>query len=284
MDRKQINLWNWLLAQETESKIECPPDLHISIEAFEAELKKQLEGKRLPVKVGIYQVNWTDIGIEKTRILVERIDGDSLLDIICYVIGIDYEGVFTFVAEKVYLKPPQLPELPDLPDPPREKKELWAKPDPSISIYLFVLGAFFVLVGILNLVGTLSIVNFLVFCLIGIAVLCGSFLTFRWYGAQSQEWQRHQHEIEKWNREVQQARKEAEAARDKTLTRWIETVAQIARLTKVDNTPGRFTQSVSSTVNQTIKDLFKGEGERTEKDRIRELEEELEKRKKEGFR
>jgi len=283
MSLKQIILWSWLTIRESKSEIFCPPDLQVTNEEFAAELAARIRANRLPAKAELFEVDWDDAGIKQQRILIRHTGG---ADVVRLLVGVDQIGAFSYVEEKVFMKPPPLPPI----TKPREKKTFTReKPTRTGSVLGGLAGISVMLLGIGSLTeaGASSSLFGLVGTLVGTFLLIAAVRAYRRSSKAIEEWQKEYHETQEWNRQAEEEQK-AWNAWEEDMDAWYEDVLEAVHLSRTNDVEGRFTLAVSSTVRQVIKTLFEDRQaelrERIEKERTqKEIEEELEKRKQEGF-
>ena len=235
---KQMTLWSWLTKHETKKEFLCPPELQVSNEDLAKALAQQIQMNRLPAKVDLSEVNWDDTNTKQLRVVVRYMGNDTTTDIVRFLVGVDQMGNFSYVEEKIYLKPPDLPAV------PRKKKENnWASSND--------LGCLFILL--------IFVIPFIL-------------------------WAIEEKKVRDWNKEAELEK----AAWDAAWEKWQKETLTAAYLAKTDDVFGRFTQAMSSTVEQVLQVLFLDKAaelrrqtatEQTQAD----IEKELERRKAELF-
>ena len=183
-------------------------------------------------------MNWDDTNTKQLRVVVRYMGNDTTTDIVRFLVGVDQMGNFSYVEEKIYLKPPDLPAV------PRKKKENnWASSND--------LGCLFILL--------IFVIPFIL-------------------------WAIEEKKVRDWNKEAELEK----AAWDAAWEKWQKETLTAAYLAKTDDVFGRFTQAMSSTVEQVLQVLFLDKAaelrrqtatEQTQAD----IEKELERRKAELF-
>jgi len=264
VEKKTITLWSWLTKREAKNEIACPPDLHVDNEQFAEALAKQVETNRLPAEVVLCEVDWDDTNTKQTRILVRHTGEGASTDIVQFLVGVDQMGNFTYVEEKLYLRPPELPTT------PRDQKS--GGMDTALAVALGVGGLIGIMIGLAGADdGTGAS---LACCAFPGAIAIGVAL---WQGKERSK-------VNQWNEEARTEK----GAWDRVWKSWNSEVLEAAYLASTNDVFGRFALALSSTVKQVIKTLFEDHQaelrSRTEQEKTqKEIEEEMEKRRNEAF-
>jgi hypothetical protein len=129
MDRVQkVALWTWMTIRTVKTEILCPPQVHVDTEQFALELGKQIEVNRLPAAAVLCDVDWEDTDARQRRILIRYSGTSAMADLVQILVGVDQMGNFTYVEERVCLKPPKLPKKPVKKKPTLRSRLLWGDP------------------------------------------------------------------------------------------------------------------------------------------------------------
>jgi hypothetical protein len=276
MALKQISLWSWLTVKEIKTEIFCPPDLEVTNEELAQEIAARIKANRLPAVAELCEVYWDGTDTKQQRTLV-RHTGD--LDVIQFIVGVDQMGAFSYVEEKVILKPPPEPPAREL----RQKKQFTEERPSEVGVgRLALVGILIITISFVAI--SRSIIVFLAVAGFGALLIALAFKASSSSDKAIAEWDRKLKETQEWNQRIE----EEQSNWDNALESWYEDVLKGAHLSRTDDVTGRFTLAVSSTVRQVVKALFEDRQaelrERTEKERTqKEIEEELERRKQEGF-
>lgn len=266
---KNVKLWSWLIKKEIKNEIYCPTPLNVTINEFKEALEKKIVQNNLPAKVSLCEVNWDDTNTKQTRILVTYTGKESMVNIMEYLVGMDNMGNFSYVEEKVIIKPPELPQKSE---EPRNKKAL---PDYPRKFHFSRL--------LFGFIGGI-ILGMFADALFYISIFIGIILTFNYrYTQESIDYE----EVKNWNRKSDEEEKNKIKTiknRKRLLKKWQEDNFYTAYLATTNDIFGRFNLAISSTVKQVIKELFtdKNAEIRNTIEQLKtqkELEEELEKRK-----
>ncbi|MDM8528299.1 hypothetical protein QUF58_08795 [Anaerolineales bacterium HSG24] len=283
MTTKQISLWSWLIRWSRPRKAFWPPeleDLNVTLDEFAEKLSKQISANELPATVELCEVRWDEDDTTQPRIAVEYTGDDNSLDVIQYLIGVNKMGRFTYVDETVCFKPPVLPKSTARPkdiEKPIPVKTAFAKP-------LIFVGWILIGWGVLSLlINTAGGEIAAVMLTIPLCGLPGFILVAIGTNLKNS----HETTMTEWNIQHQQIYT-VQKTWDDTVSHWLQAVDQTNYLSRTDDIPGRFIQSVSDTVEQVVKTLFEDrqaivEKQKGEERTRQEIEAELEKRRQEGF-
>lgn len=113
MKTKQIALWSWLTTSEAKTEILCPPDVRVDNAQFAEELARNVKANLVPAEVSLCEVTWDDTARKQLRILARYTGKQASSDVVQFLVGVEHLGNFAYVEEKVYLRPPRLPAIPE---------------------------------------------------------------------------------------------------------------------------------------------------------------------------
>ena len=277
MDTSVQKLWNQLITHETKKGFLCQTGSQISQEDFNACLQKMLNENGIPATSIIQKVEWEGGGKILDKILINCSDDNPELTPLCYVVGIDRLGNFTFVEEKVCFLPPVLPPM------PRKLRE--AKDPGNNPSMLWILGLLLIGIGVIAAAsagdGSDGAFGFM-FCLgtPGLILLLWGLSASSSWQEKSQRWQ----EAQSWNETVREEQSDWDGAWKK----WKGNVIRTLKASESDDIVGRYLAALTETVKQVIKSLFEDRNaelkEKTEKTKTqKEVEEAINARMKEAL-
>ncbi|MDM8528297.1 hypothetical protein QUF58_08785 [Anaerolineales bacterium HSG24] len=293
------------------------------MEDFYKALTAQLKANQMPATCELCHVTWADVGHTQTLIVVKRTGSEPLTNMVWFLVSLSHEGLFTFVEENVYIKPPVIPGLPALPEKPKGKKKRQpvppappAPPTPTAPVIVPIMIVVIIFSGFFCS-STYSSDTQILIIMASIFVSIFAIIGFFWvqseqkndsYQPPEQEVNAYlqavsdhkiaQKEVQIWNQQVDEERRiwqvandhriKVLAERDTIVKQWYIDAIEASRLANTDKVFQRFTVSVSKTVKQVIKTLFEDQQakleEREKNERTQqEIEAELEKRRQEGF-
>lgn len=113
MKIQKIALWSWLTKSEAKTEILCPSDLRVDNALFAEELARNVKANLVPAEVSLCQVTWDDSDRKQVRILARYTGKQASSDVVQFLVGVEHLGNFAYVEEKVYLRPPRLPAIPE---------------------------------------------------------------------------------------------------------------------------------------------------------------------------
>jgi hypothetical protein len=215
-----LKLWTWLLKSDTKIEIYCPEDLKVTIEDFTKALQERIEKDSVPAKASLCQINWEDAKSKQVVILLKPTDSDIDKNVFNFLITLDTVGNYTYIDEKIYIKPHKIPSFPD-------KK----KHEPDVTWKSLALGIFFIILGI-----TWNICFF-----------PGIYLIF-WHFARK----KHLGEAKETNKKASDTPEKIA----KSWEEWEKNTLDTAYYSANNSKFGKLNQAMSSTVIQVIKALF----------------------------
>ena len=253
MEAKPKHFSTHLIRSDAKTEIFLPIDTYIQItlEEFYEALSVLTVRNRLPAAVKLSEVNWDQYTNPQKRIVVYH--ENTEFRTLQLVIGLQNVGNFYYIEERLcYDLPDQLPPVPskrivEEPINPEENKEI------GKHIFEWFLWTF-------------TAIGFYVY-------------PIYWYRKYKEDVKNYPSKLEQWK---------LTKAFDQALTDWINEIIEADNKSRADDEIGRFFSALSSTVNQVIEKLFVERNaelrERKEKQLSQqELNEELERRRREGF-
>lgn len=135
--------------------------LELSEEEFGIALQRKLDANHVPSRVERTEIKWDDSGVTQRRLIIHP---RGLREVpMCYSVGLNRIGNFTFIEERTYIKPPELPSKPEKYKdiPPSDMKAaliglaiavgglLLVEMLPFLGIVMFVIGVIFVASAVL---------------------------------------------------------------------------------------------------------------------------------------
>lgn len=234
------------------TSIYTPPgiDIQVSIDEFYEALKTQAALNELPAIIELEDVCWDEYNTPQKQIVIYH-DKNELRPV-QIVVGLENVGRYYYVEERVcYALPTELPPMP--------KERITSEPkNDSILTYVIVLGlsAILILTIFIPLIALIWVIQD--------------------YDKQTKLFPQ---KVEQWK---------LTKNFDQAIAGWINRIVEIDNRSRSDDELGRFVAALQSTVGQVVEQLFI-EKHAQLKDRIekelsqKELNQELERRRNEGF-
>ena len=227
MSGNTVKLWQSLGNSKSTNTIYTEDIADISEETFGLALQEKLDSNYIPARVERTRVEWEEAGISQKRLVIHSTDVKN--SPMCFLVGLDRIGKYTFIEEKTVIYPPNLPSAPGtrVPVPATSTKQVLI----GIGIFLAAIALFAahqVPFALLAIVASL--------CVIGLYIhACGDAA-----------------EAEAHNSNVTRE----EEAWERAWSDWENTKLMVAYLADTDDKIGRMHIAYSETIAQVTKELF----------------------------
>lgn len=223
---KPQKLWVDLANKITRVTYYSDDILDISEEQFGIALQHKLDANHVPSRVEKTQIKWDNSGVTQQRLIIHpTMLKDSPM---CFSVGLNRIGNFTFIEERTYIKPPELPTTPGM-----------TRSVPIVEVKSLLLGAAIFCCGFPLF--PLSIVLGLIALVVG-AILVANFFASRGEARDAKE----------YNKEVEKDT----IAWEKAWDEWESKYFSVSYLANTDDVMGRLHQAFHDSIEQVSKELF----------------------------
>ncbi len=232
-----MKLWQVLGNSRTQQSYYTEDISEVSEREFGLALQKKLDSNGVSGRVERTTIRWDESGVTQQRLVIRPLGIKN--SPMCFFVGLDRVGKFTFIEEKTVIKPPELPATPQ-----KEQPEI--KPD---SKTLFI-GIGIAIAG-LALIGTMLPIA-LIALVVGIVMI----ITFANANTQYNDAKEH-------NKKV----KEDTAAWLKAWEEWENNVFMVSYLSDTNDVIGRIHTAFHETVEQVSQAFFSKKPEQVSVDK-----------------
>lgn len=232
-----MKLWQVLGNSRTQQSYYTEDISEVSEREFGLALQKKLDSNGVSGRVERTTIRWDESGVTQQRLVIRALGIKN--SPMCFFVGLDRIGKFTFIEEKTVIKPPELPTTPE-----KEKAEI--KPDFKVV----VIGAAIALAG-LCLIGV-QILLAIIALVVGIALIITFANAYTEYNAAKEHNKRVEAETAAWS---------------KAWEEWENNVFMASYLSDTNDVIGRIHTAFHETVEQVSQEFFSKKPEQVSVDK-----------------